>query len=314
MYQHNTGTFGRFEKHSIFNPLTQTGFEIVPERGAVLLSATFKGYNVIEGYTDPADLEDLKWGKSIVLYPFPNRLDEGKYSFEGKTYQFPINSPATNNAIHGLGRDVAHRVSAVVLASNYASMTCTYEYNGDLPYYPFPFRFDIEFFISDGSNMEIKMHLENTGTGNLPAGIGWHPYFALADNVGDVSMQCPEIQWIDIDDRMLPTGTKRTFADFVTLKNIADTALDNGFYIHKQNEPFGITLSSAIGTLRYWQEIGQGKYNFVQIFAPPHRKSIALEPMTCNINAFNNGDGLQNLAPSAFIEGSFGFSFLKNSN
>ena len=37
-------------------------------------------------------------------------------------------------------------------------------------------------------------------------------------------------------------------------------------------------------------------FPFFQVFTPPHRESIALEPMTCNVDAFNNGQGLVSLA------------------
>jgi aldose 1-epimerase len=309
MYQHSTETFGKFEKHIVHNPETNNGFELVPEFGAILLSATFGGVNVIEGYTTPEDLEALHWAKNVVLYPFPNRMEDGKYEFEGKLYQFPINNAATNNAIHGLGKTKLHRVSSLVTAANYASITCTYEYVGHQEYYPFPFRFDIEFFMSDGNNMEIKMSFKNTGKGNLPVGIGWHPYFSLSENIADTELQMPDIQWIEIDERMLPTGEKRPYTDFVSLRKIGDTSLDNGFYIANQQEPFGVTLASERGKLRYWQEVGQDKYNFIQIFTPLHRTCIALEPMTCNINAFNNGDGLKILSPNETLSGVFGYNF-----
>ena len=40
----------------------------------------------------------------------------------------------------------------------------------------------------------------------------------------------------------------------------------------------------------YWQEAD--KFPYVQLFTPPSRKSLAIEPMTCNIDAFNNKEGL----------------------
>ena len=46
-----------------------------------------------------------------------------------------------------------------------------------------------------------------------------------------------------------------------------------------------------------WQETGKYKYNFLQVYTPPHRKSIAIEPMTCAPDAFNNKDGLIVLGP-----------------
>ena len=51
------------------------------------------------------------------------------------------------------------------------------------------------------------------------------------------------------------------------------------------------------------------KWNFLQVFTPPHRQSIALEPMTCNIDAFNNQDGLKMLAPKETLSGVFGVTW-----
>jgi aldose 1-epimerase len=310
MYQHHTETFGRFEKHVLLNPITNNRISLVPEYGAVLLSAVFGGVNVIEGYETGEALEALHWGKNIVLYPFPNRLKDGNYTFEGKKYHFPIDNIATGNAIHGLGKKKAHRVSSVVTTASYASITCTYEYEGQETSYPFPFRFDIEFFISDSNNIEVTMSFTNTGGGNLPVGIGWHPYFSISENVSDTSMQLPDIQWIGIDERMLPTGKKQEYNDFSTLRKIGNTSLDNGFFISNQQDAFSVSLESERGKMRYWQEVGAGKYNFIQIFTPPHRTCIALEPMTCNIDAFNNGDGLTILKPTETLSGSFGFNWL----
>jgi aldose 1-epimerase len=311
MYQHRIEDFGGFDKHIFYNAATNNGFEVLPACEALLLNATFEGINIIEGYVNEEDLSHLKWGKSLVLYPFPNRLRDGKYTFEGKNYQFPINNAATGNAIHGLGRGKKHEVSSIVTAQNYASITCTYYYEGQDAAYPFPFRFDIEFFISDGNNMEVTMSFLNEGNGNLPVGIGWHPYFKIADKVDEVAMQLEGVKLIEIDERMLPTGKKTAYTDFEQLKEIGTTTLDNGFYINPNLTAFGVTLQSKKGSLRYWQEIGEGRYNFIQIFTPPHRESIALEPMTCNIDAFNNGDGLKILAPQETLKGSFGFSFKK---
>jgi aldose 1-epimerase len=51
-------------------------------------------------------------------------------------------------------------------------------------------------------------------------------------------------------------------------------------------------LTHADQELRYWQEVGESGFPYVQLFTPPHRTCLAIEPMTCNIDAFNNGEGL----------------------
>jgi aldose 1-epimerase len=48
------------------------------------------------------------------------------------------------------------------------------------------------------------------------------------------------------------------------------------------------------------------KYNFLQVYTPPHRNTIAIEPMTCLADAFNNKKGLIILKPSETASFSFG--------
>src|SRR6201995_3123546 len=38
------------------------------------------------------------------LIPWPNRLADGRYSFDGSHYQLPLTEPGKRNAIHGLLR------------------------------------------------------------------------------------------------------------------------------------------------------------------------------------------------------------------
>jgi aldose 1-epimerase len=309
MYRHNIEKFGRFERHVFSSPNGKNSFSIVPEQGAVLMDTFFNGINVIEGFSSPDELDSFKWAKSAVLYPFPNRMCDGTYTHEGNTYHFPIDNAATNNAIHGLGKKMPHHIVASVLSENYASVTCRNDYDGHLPYYPFPFSFEITFTISDDCHMEISMSLENNSENTIPVGIGWHPYFAISEKIEDTFLQLPDLQTIEIDERMLPTGKKEAYNRFLSLEKINDTSLDNGFFIPKQNKKIEVILESDKGKLTYWQETGEGKYNFIQIFTPPHRTCIALEPMTSNIDTFNNKDGLVLLKKGEKINGDFGFNF-----
>jgi aldose 1-epimerase len=310
MYKHNIEKFGRFERHIFFSPSGKNSFSIVPEQGAVLMDTFFNEINVIEGFSTPEELEDFKWAKSAVLYPFPNRMCDGTYTHEGKTYHFPIDNAATNNAIHGFGKKMPHHIVAIILSENYASVTCRNDYDGHLSYYPFPFSFEITFTISDDCKMEVSMSLENKGEDLIPVGIGWHPYFAISEKIEDTFLQLPDLQTIEIDERMLPTGKKKDYNRFLSLEKIGETSLDNGFFIPKKDKKIEVILESDKGKLTYWQETGEGKYNFIQIFTPPHRSCIALEPMTSNIDTFNNKDGLVLLKKGEKINGDFGFNFL----
>ena len=82
--------------------------------------------------------------------------------------------------------------------------------------------------------------------------------------------------------------------------------LDNCFAVPTTSLEVSAHLSGPRGTIRYWQETGKDKFNFLQVFTPPYGTSVALEPMTCNVDAFNNGEGLVTLAPGATLEAKAG--------
>jgi aldose 1-epimerase len=143
----------------------------------------------------------------------------------------------------------------------------------------------------------------NTGMAIIPAGLGWHPYFRLADHADRLSLKMPPVcHKIVVDDRMLPTGERVVFDDFADLRPIGDAVLDNCFELPNVEDFAVVTLKNEFGSMEYWQKTGIEGSNYVQVFTPPHRQSVAIEPMTCNVNAFRNGDGLVMLSPGTAIE------------
>lgn len=309
MYQHNQLPFGAFQKHTLSHTASGASFSIVPAHSATVVSLVFKGKNILDAYDTPEALVAGDWAKNVFLFPFPNRLRDGRYTHLGQTYQFDINNADTQNAIHGFfGQPCPFEVTAVVLEADFGALHCRFVHDGSHAAYPFKFAIDIQFILR-GASFEIDMRCTNLDTVPIPMGLGWHPYFRLAEKSDAVALQMPALAQIEIDDRMLPTGQKSVYTAFEHLTTIGETVLDNGFYIENQGQDTVLTLASDFGTLEYWQETGPQKWNFVQVFTPPHRLSVAIEPMTCNIDAFNNGDGLVVLAPDAAFGGRFGVRF-----
>ena len=307
MYNHLIEPFGSFKKHTIKNTHGDS-FSIVPEYGANLIDLKFKGQCVIDGFQTPDELTEGAWGKSIILFPYPNRLKDGRYTFNGKTYQFDINNADTGNSIHGFSSNVKMDVVKSDFNENSGSIVCESHHDGSHLAYPFKFTFQVQFTLSD-SALNVNMAFTNNESFDIPVGLGWHPYFKISERIEDTSLKMPETYFINIDDRMLPTGEKTPFHEFDDLKRIDSYSLDNGFFILNQSKPAEVILESEMGRLTYWQETGEAKWNFLQVFTPPQRNSIALEPMTCNIDAFNNGDGLVLLKPQSTLSGDFGVRF-----
>lgn len=295
MYELSTAPFGPYRRYDIQDPATGHGFSLAPAKGATLLDLRFAGKSVLDGYQTPDELSAGKWGKSAVLFPFPNRLRDGHYTWDGREYLFPINNADTGNAIHGFARGETFEVVRVELTTEDASIACRLDYDGRHAGYPFPCTLDLVFSISNRNDFSVSFFLKNRHDKAIPAGFGWHPYFRLAERADDHTLQLPPCEKIGIDDRMIPTGARSAFPDFETEKKLAATSLDNCFRATSAHLLYRLHLSAA--GRRLMLVASEASFPFFQIFTPPHRQSVALEPMTCNVDAFRNGDGLVSVPP-----------------
>jgi len=128
---------------------------------------------VLDGY--PVT-ERASAGRGQVLMPWPNRLTDGTYEWDGETQRVPLDEPPV--AIHGLVR--------------WANWTCVERSEARValehvlhprPGYPFALRLRVEYaFGSEG--LTVRDVVENLGDRAAPFGAGHHPYVARpADDV-----------------------------------------------------------------------------------------------------------------------------------
>ena len=128
---------------------------------------------VLDGY--PID-QMCKSARGQVLAPWPNRLDEGRYEFDGETYQVPLNEPP--QAMHGLVRWANWR--PVARAEDLVELEHVLH---PQPGYPFSLRLTVEYRL-DAAGLTVRTSAENVGDRALPFGVGHHPYIARhADDV-----------------------------------------------------------------------------------------------------------------------------------
>ncbi len=297
MFHHTIEPFGVFQKHVVSSADGAQRMAFVPGYGACLLELTLNGVSVVDGYVTPEEMIEGKYGKNILLYPFPNRLKNGVYHWQGREYRFPVNDPDTGNALHGFGKDRPMQVGRVDLNEHSASVSCIRYEPGDHEAYPFVFAFSIAYVLHAGGAFEVDLRFRNHSETPIPAGMGWHPYFRLAGKVDDMRLQMPPSRLVEIDNTMIPTGRKLPSLSFADLLPVNDKVIDNCFYLENDGPVAEVLLEGPAGRLRYLQQTGPGKFNYLQVFTPPHRNSIAIEPMSCNIDAFNNGMGLIALEP-----------------
>lgn len=303
MYLREKSFFGGFEIIRFRDAVGGNGFSLSPRRGACLLDLQLGGQPVLDGYADAGELERLDWGKSALLAPFPNRLKDGRYQVGGEEYQFPLNDAERGNALHGFVLDKPFEIEKIAVEADKASIELSYRYSGDLLYYPFPFTLRVGYSLAGPADFDIFMEMENTGEREIPAGMGWHPYFRPGTELDRAELQLPGADKIEVDERMIPTGEESPFLGFRNPRPIAGASFDTGFRLSGAPPVWEVSLRSGDLRLCYWQD---RQFPFLQVFIPPSRQSIALEPMTCNIDAFHNGMGLQMLRPGAILAGRAG--------
>ncbi|MFT4738909.1 MAG: galactose mutarotase-like enzyme [Cyclobacteriaceae bacterium] len=73
-------------------------------RGAALNALVLGERKLLCGYRCFTDY-DFRSARSAILFPSPNRPEEGVYYFQGKKHEFPINEPSNNNSLHGFVKD-----------------------------------------------------------------------------------------------------------------------------------------------------------------------------------------------------------------
>ncbi len=137
---------------------------------------------------------------SFVLVPYSNRLRDGRFVFEGTTYQL---RGAEKHAIHGDVRDRALRVL------DHASERIVLEFRADECKdinFPFPFSARVVYAL-DGFDLSSRIELTNTGSRAMPAGCGFHPYFQrrLPGSIGEVELQFA-VRGVYPGDTPLPIG------------------------------------------------------------------------------------------------------------
>ncbi len=280
----------------------------VTELGASLRVLRYRGVPVIREY-EPDELPPAAAGE--LLAPWPNRIEDGRYTFGGSVYQLDLSEPARGNAIHGLTRFASWQLieigeDTVELGLRLLGRTG----------YPFCLRLRARYRLSAAAGLEVTVTAHNAGSRPAPYGTGSHPYLRASDGlVDDCTLLLPAHRWLPADDRGIPSGDPQDVAgtafDFTSGRTVGDTVLDHA-----------LTDLSRDGSGRAWARLtgpaaevamwaGAG-YGWLQAFtgdplgADQRRRALAIEPMTCPANAFVTGKDLLTLAPGAVVSHQWG--------
>lgn len=289
----------------VSNPATGATFSCIPDLGGMMNKLILPHNGKLTSVHNAAQSgkqlveEMIPWSNGSILFPFPNRLRNGKYTYNGTEYQFPINESEFNNAIHGCVSRVPFDIKNIHASQTDIIVVLQHKYEAVNAGYPFKAKIVVLYSLSD-KGFECETIIENTHSHDIPVGLGWHPYFTLNSNVDNLQLSLPSDKSIEYDDYLVPTGNILSYCKNTNPFVIGDEYLKYGFILGNEKRIAETHLINQHDNLKLtvWQQCGPGLYNYLQVFSPLHRKSVAIEPMTCAPDAFNNGMGLVFLKPN----------------
>jgi len=257
-----------------------------------------------------------------ILFPFPNRIRDGRFSWEGKNYQLPINDPQNKNAIHGFACYRPWRVeeygtkTQVHTGKNVDSafIKASFNINRDAPehakYWPGNSTIALTYALADcpdslaTSRLAIEILVSNPGNQALPFGVGFHPYFRFSADTANVCMIPPVNQepvyhndimlWELLDclptGKLLPIeGKHEQIRNYLAKTDARENChWDDAYRVEPNKKQYEISFMIDDPTRDFLLTLNSSLYfRDAVVFTPPHREAVCVEPYTCITDAIN---------------------------
>ncbi len=229
-----------------------------------------------------------------VLFPYPNRVRDGKFTFQGKSYQLPItNAP---NAIHGFAITANWDVVAKGADDAGAFLVGRFhlaEHAPEMrPHWPTDAILEIRYALS-GRRLDMTVTVTNPTDLDLPYGFGIHPYFRCpfaSGNPADARVFLPASRYWPLKAN-LPTGEVLPVddrLDFRRGKTRAGLVLDDVLTGLEYEGDRGVArlVDTALGS-EFRLSFDRGFRELVAFTPPQDNTLLAIEPYTQATDAIN---------------------------
>lgn len=279
----------------------------ITEVGAALRALTVDGVDLVPRYPDGIPTPATS---GVVLAPWPNRIREGRYTFDGVEHRLPLNAPGSGNATHGLLRFTPYTAvrsgeSSVELEADIVPQTG----------YPFHVRTTVTYHL-DADGITVRHRAENVGAGPAPFALGAHPYLCLSGtSTSDLTLRSTGTTTLECDERHTPVREVPVAGetDLRAGCRIGTTARDHpyrGFRRDDLGRAVHVISSPDGREVHLWQD---AQFSWAQIYTtdryPGHPFAVAIEPMTAPANAFASGVDLATLVPGEAFHAAWGIRF-----
>ena len=291
----------------------------VVEVGAGLRELAVDGGAVIDGYGPD---EPCPSARGSHLIPWPNRIRQGLYVWDGEQQRLPVNEWSLGNASHGLSRwHVWH-----LAEHDDARARWTHRLHPS-PGYPFLLDLEVDYTLApDG----LAVHVTATNVGRTPApfAYGAHPYLMAVPTgpsagpgaqpraVDGDHLTVPARTSLQVDATLVPVGRAPVAGtqDSYDGAPIGDRQANTTFTdLERGSDGLARTVLAAgdgSRTVEVWQDEALPyilAYTGDAITGRA-RQSVAIEPMSAPANAFSSGEAVVRLEPGRSWTARWGIS------
>lgn len=287
---------------------------VVTESGAALRHLSSAGRDLVDGFEEN---ELSSGGRGQILMPWPNRIRDGRYAAHGTSHQLALTEPGRANASHGLARwagwtPVEYAPTSVTLGYRLMAQSG----------YPWLLDLTVTYGL-DESGLTVTQSATNQSASAAPYASGAHPYLRAGDGpVDSWLLTLPADTRALSDERLLPVDTEPvagTPYDFGDARAMGDVQINHGFTdLHRVEDGTSTTtlVDPADGEgVALWVD---DQHKWLLLYTADDvpataRRSLAVEPMTANADAFNSGDDLIMLEAGATFSATWGIRALSGS-
>ena len=271
--------------------------EVAPAIGGALLSLSFKGEDLLRPTSAEAvEAGDVRLTAAYPMIPYANRIDHGRFSFDGRAWQLERSNTASHS-LHGVG----WRRAWAVQAKHAQACTLSLLHRPDIDgVQDWPFAFEArQRFVLSAQGLTLTLAVTNLEQAPAPAGIGWHPFFRRRH--GETLAFQAKAAWRNGPD-LLPSGVE-TDANWnhALGQALNQRVWDNDFSgwggLASLDAPSGLPIRLRAGSV----------FGALRLYTPAGQDFYAVEPVSHLANAINRpkleDHAMTLLAPGASLHG-----------
>lgn len=261
--------------------------------GATLRALRYDGRDLVVPF-EAGEVRPASRGETLA--PWPNRIVDGVYSVAEHSFQLALNEPKRQHALHGLVSwldfvCVDHEVDSVTLAARIVPQKA----------YPWSLVLKVTYQLSsDGLTQTVSA--TNESSTDAPFGTGTHPYVVAGPGALDTwTLELPASKVLEVTpDRLSPVALhdvaehdpeRFDYREPRVLGAVeidhAYTGLPAGEVVARLTDPSGTGVEVVWGEDCPWVQIHTADLRPEEGVT---RLGLALEPMTCAPDAFNDAN------------------------